>query len=77
MWLLYSPAGYTFSPDRMREVLKRVSIVYMGTSINIQLYRHIAIAISRQYLQGRSVFAFNEEDITGEIDEDHDDIIDQ
>ena len=48
MWPSYSPAGHTFSPDRMREALKRVSMVHMGTSINIQSYRHIAIAISRR-----------------------------
>ena len=77
VWPPSSPAGHKFTPDRLREGLKRVSMMYMGTAINIQSSRHLMIAMSRRYLQGKVAFRFDGEDEQGEIDEDQDNIIDQ
>ena len=77
VWPASSPASHRFTPDQFREGLKRVSMIHIGVSINIQSYRHVAIAISRRYLQGKAAFQYDAEDEQREIDEDHDDIIDQ
>lgn len=76
IWPSKSPSGHTFSSDRLREGMKRVGMVHMGQSLNIQMYRHLAIAMSRRYLQARHGFEYDEEDEQGEVNEDEDNIID-
>jgi superfamily II DNA helicase RecQ len=77
IWPRQSPSGHTFTPERLREGLKRVGMVHMGQPLNIQIYRHLGIGMGRRYLQTKSGFEYDPEDEEGEINEDEDDIIDQ
>jgi hypothetical protein len=54
--------GKEWTSERMRQVLKKATMVGLGQELTIQAYREIAIRISRRFIRGSTVFQQEEEE---------------
>jgi hypothetical protein len=61
--------GIKWNSNRFTHALQQETEVGLGCRLNIQTYRHVAIAISRKYLKTRSAFIGNNGDGGSEKDE--------
>jgi superfamily II DNA helicase RecQ len=65
------PSGRKWTSDRLREVLKRESIIGLGQALTIQSYRDIAIGISRRFMRGSTAFGTDDGDENKEWDQEN------
>jgi superfamily II DNA helicase RecQ len=65
------PSGRKWTSDRLREVLKRESIIGLGQALTIQSYRDIAIGISRRFMRGSTAFGTDDGDENEEWDQEN------
>ena len=61
--------GIKWNSNRFTHALQQETEVGLGYRLNIQTYRHVAIAISLKYLKTRSAFIRNNSDGSSEKDE--------
>ena len=61
-----------WTSERLRKIMQKESEKWLGVKLNISAWRHIAIGISRRYLNGKFVANEAEEDVDWEtFDEDN------